>query len=170
MRACTTDLCLAPARALLDRVRKRDLYAFVGECILGKCETGGRDALACQVKELVCAHAGAAIKAEDLEVMFVHIDYGMADRNPVDLVGFFKGPGAGRRIPAHSVSRLLPTVFSEQYVLALRATCGIVPRSQPMVLCRVRRYLRLFVKQRALLPAATDAWEKCRDDLATRST
>jgi hypothetical protein len=119
LRAFTTEPDLEPARALLNRVVERDLYAFVDECILGtelKCAGLGQQELARRVKDLVCARTGGAHKVlvpADLEVMFVRIDYGMADRNPVDLVGFFKGAGPGRCIPAERVSRLLPTVFSE---------------------------------------------------------
>ena len=140
MRLCTTEPELAPARELLTRVCKRDLYAFVGERILER--HGGavdRDDYARRLKNLVVAHValgpdGAPVlTVADLEVMFVQIDYGMGDRNPVDLVGFFKKEGEGRRMPASKVSSMLPNTFSELYVVfcvqrcAAHTTC-VAPR------------------------------------------
>ena len=131
LRLCTTEPELAPARELLTRVCKRDLYAFVGERILER--HGGavdRDDYARRLKNLVVAHValgpdGAPVlTVADLEVMFVQIDYGMGDRNPVDLVGFFKKEGEGRRMPASKVSSMLPNTFSELYVVCFVQRCA----------------------------------------------
>ena len=148
LRMCTTEPELAPARALLTRVCKRDLYAFVGEHILKR--HGGivdRNDYAHRLKKLVAAHValgpgGAPIlTVADLEVMFVQIDYGMGDRNPVDLVGFFKKEGEGRRMPAREVSRLLPNTFSEVYAAFLqRWVARITSHALPSLPASVRPF------------------------------
>ena len=92
------------------------------------------------------------LEASDLELRFVNINYGMQNRNPVELVGFFRkaGPPSGdtstasakstgsvqwsqaAHIPPERVSCLIPKVFSEQYLrLFVKQKVNNPPRADP---------------------------------------
>ena len=110
------DPNLAPARDVLERVSRRELYCMCEEVLLRpealegawwKEENAHRDIVA-QRED---------VSADDVFVEVIKINYGMSDKNPVDYVNFYnaktgdKGP-----IKSDKVSCLIPRIFQERYI------------------------------------------------------
>jgi len=108
----TTAPELAPARELLERIYRRDLYVFVGQLLLDA------DPGAAAEPPTSSDLSSADLAEGDVYVEIVRINYGMKDQNPVDKVNFYnpKDGGAVGPIPGSKVSCLIPHVFEERYV------------------------------------------------------
>ena len=115
----TTTVEMAPARAILERIYKRDLYPFIQEVLLDPGIAIGAEW--CQ-PDRIChdiVALGEGLRAGDIFVEMVKINYGMKDRNPVDCVNFFNAKDTKTPvgpIRGETVSCLIPHVFQERYI------------------------------------------------------
>lgn len=136
MLANSSDPQLAPARAILDKIARRDLYPCVGETVLPASALNGGEQAGESIAERIlrCSASlpGVALKAADMIVNVSDISFGMGAHNPVDRVSFFSalpadeaGGGAVEqqqqqwqcaKVPRETVSSLIPPVFQERTV------------------------------------------------------
>ncbi|XP_070539521.1 deoxynucleoside triphosphate triphosphohydrolase SAMHD1-like [Ptychodera flava] len=108
---------LKEARQILERVQKRDIYKCVDRIPVKEDkdpeqeDTIREDIVQCEANE-------GLLKADDLLVQIIKIDYGMKDKNPVDCVLFFskEDPDKPKSIRQDEVSHLLPKTFQERQV------------------------------------------------------
>jgi hypothetical protein len=117
---------MEPARHLVRRLRKRDLFPFVGERLLSRCHrasSGDRD----EVRRAMVQHLRSAdvapedVADDDVICKAVKLGYGKGSRNPVDSTTFFdprKTDGFIElgAVPSSSVSHMLPKEFEEKYI------------------------------------------------------
>jgi HD superfamily phosphohydrolase len=114
----STDPELEQARAIMHRIRKRDLYKFIDEVIIPPELIAGFP----QVRpEDICAYQGIGnlLKPDDIIVQNLKVDYAMKDRNPVDNILFYTDPNQTTKaikIPKQKVSSLIPDQFQERFV------------------------------------------------------
>lgn len=128
---------LQPAREVIQRLRTRDLYPFIGEVIIAKEWKAALlaaspsmsldQAIRCQLLSLASAEA----QAQHLIVQVVKLGYGLGDRNPVSSATAFFQPvkdsaadtqwtvGA---LQEHSISQVLPRAFEEYYLRVFVST------------------------------------------------
>ncbi|RLN51984.1 hypothetical protein BBJ28_00012979 [Nothophytophthora sp. Chile5] len=105
---------LEPARALLKRMRRRELYEFIDEYLLppelmAHIPRFSSDELACQVSS-----NGVHLNPEDIIISDGRLNYNFQDRNPVDNVSFYASNDLNRsfHIPKEQVSLLFPEKVS----------------------------------------------------------
>ncbi|KAI9591511.1 HD phosphohydrolase domain-containing protein [Syncephalis fuscata] len=108
---------LAPARAVIRRVRQRQLYRFVEERMI-PAENIAR--LRGKInEEAICSHQSeyACIKTDDIIVDWLTVGYGFKGKNPVDSIKFYsKYQENPFHIPREQVSFLAPENFEETIV------------------------------------------------------
>lgn len=104
---CCGDKELLPARAMVQRLRKRDLFAFAGEILLtpqrqAELKLTGHDATG-QIKNEIlslvsnekyddAAATGSVISSSDMFIEIVKISYGKGSKNPVSGPTAFYAP------------------------------------------------------------------------------
>ncbi|ORX51235.1 HD phosphohydrolase domain-containing protein [Hesseltinella vesiculosa] len=107
---------LAPARHIMKRLRKRQLYKFVDEILvpphlLDKITTGVITA-----QEIVThQNTNDKLHIDDVIVSKGKVNYAMQDRNPVDSIRFFSkhNDNESFTIPKNHVSYMIPSQFQE---------------------------------------------------------
>lgn len=106
------DPALGPAREIMERISRRDLYPFAGECMLSLDEAVDEQAL----KHLLSSD-GDGIGPEDVIVQVVKIDFGAGRDNPMDHVAFFSKDGLRvGPLENKNISVFLPSVFQERWL------------------------------------------------------
>jgi deoxynucleoside triphosphate triphosphohydrolase SAMHD1 len=101
---------LADARAIIKRLRRRELYEFVDEYLLPADvanvipKVTAREIAACNTT------SGVALREEDIVVADSRLNYNLRDRNPVDHVKFYSSNDlqTSFHIPKDEVSLLFP--------------------------------------------------------------
>ncbi|XP_032206627.1 deoxynucleoside triphosphate triphosphohydrolase SAMHD1 isoform X4 [Mustela erminea] len=118
----SSDPKLDEAREILKKIEYRHLYKFVGETKpQGKIKIKRED-YKYLPKEIADAKPDILpefeLKAEDLIVDVINMDYGMEDQNPIDHVRFYSKHDLSKavRITKDQVSELLPERFAEQLI------------------------------------------------------
>jgi hypothetical protein len=109
---------LYKAAGLINRLRYRDLYTYVGELSLK--ENPDKEKL--KADFLTINNPNNAVKEVDLEFYFFAIDYGFGDKNPFDYIHFYRAEDDFNSftISSNKVSAMIPSVFKEYY---LRVYC-----------------------------------------------
>ncbi|XP_032701657.1 deoxynucleoside triphosphate triphosphohydrolase SAMHD1 isoform X4 [Lontra canadensis] len=118
----SSDPKLDEAREILKKIEYRHLYKYVGETKpQGKIKIKRED-YKYLPKEIADAKPDilpeSELKAEDLIVDVINIDYGMEDQNPIDHVRFYSKHNLSKavRITKDQVSEFLPERFAEQLI------------------------------------------------------
>ncbi|KAL7399569.1 hypothetical protein ABVT39_026735 [Epinephelus coioides] len=108
---------LAEACWILHKIISRKHYRFLGE-IQDPDPKQTKLTEAARKKEVAEALQGDELKAEDFEVLFISMDYGMKDEDPVNKMGFYgkDDPSETTEIFKEQASKLLPTCFSETLI------------------------------------------------------
>ncbi|KAG0223575.1 SAM domain and HD [Actinomortierella wolfii] len=110
------DPGLEKSRAIIERIRKRNLYKFVDELIIP------RDKKDILTKDRItpfeiasCQGSNDHLEEDDIIVEFLKNNYAMKDRNPVDGIKFFSkhNHSVSYHIPREKVSTLIPSEFQE---------------------------------------------------------
>lgn len=108
---------LAPCRALIRRIRKRDIYPFINEVLLtGEQYARVRSEV---TPEMICGYsAEEQLRPEHIRLHCFSINFAMKEQNPVDRVDFFRKWDATEcyQIPKAEVSLLIPERFAEYYI------------------------------------------------------
>ncbi|XP_078026531.1 uncharacterized protein LOC144464193 [Epinephelus lanceolatus] len=101
---------LAEACWILHKIISRKHYRFLGE-IQDPDPNQTKLTEAARKKEVAEALQGGRLKAEDFEVLFISMDYGMKDEDPINQMGFYgkDDPSKATKIFKEQVSKLLPT-------------------------------------------------------------
>lgn len=103
---------LKEARAILQRIEKRDLYKCIGQKVLK--EPRSKE----EIREEIFNfwQDGPHITPDDFIVEIVTFDYGMGDKNPMDELHFYakNAPDVPFLLRKDEVSSMLPEKFSEQ--------------------------------------------------------
>ncbi|KAK2962152.1 putative Deoxynucleoside triphosphate triphosphohydrolase SAMHD1 [Blattamonas nauphoetae] len=107
---------LAPAQAIITRLRKRHLYKLAVECLVHP-STSIRMPTAPEVIE----EANGVLQDSDFVLQQQFLNFSLKDKNPVDSIHFFSRrepphPGGKFKLHARHVSLLLPAVFQETYM------------------------------------------------------
>ena len=110
---------LAPARELIQRIRKRKLYKFVDEVAIPAAmiahlpKVTPEDITTCQI-----GTGKDTLHPDDLIIQDLKINYAMKDRNPVDNTHFFSSARDRKPflIPKSKVSSLIPDQFQEKFI------------------------------------------------------
>ncbi|KAI8071401.1 HD phosphohydrolase domain-containing protein [Gongronella butleri] len=147
---------LAPARGIMKRLRKRQLYKFVDEILVPPHLL---DTITTKVitPQEIANHQSANdhLRTEDVIVSRGKVNYAMQDRNPVDSIRFFSkhNDNESFTIPKHHVSYMIPTQFQEVVIRvftrnpnkvdavqrafrrALESICGYVSPNDDRVKC-----------------------------------
>ncbi|KAK2512239.1 deoxynucleoside triphosphate triphosphohydrolase SAMHD1 [Columba livia] len=111
---------LEEAREILHKIQRRELYKFLGETRPESKDVSKNN----ELKESFAKSKpkvnppDVEIKAEDIIVDVINMDYGMKDQNPIDKVRFFCKGRSYKTITINEdqVSRILPKTFSEQVI------------------------------------------------------
>ncbi|CAK7320234.1 Deoxynucleoside triphosphate triphosphohydrolase SAMHD1 [Vulpes lagopus] len=119
----SSDPNLNEAREILKKIEYRDLYKYVGETKpKGKIRIE-RENYKSLPEEIARAKPSdipleAELKAEDLIVDVINMDYGMEDKNPIDHVRFYCKSDLSKAvmITKDQVSEFLPERFAEQLI------------------------------------------------------
>jgi hypothetical protein len=107
--AASTDPALEASRGLIDRVRRRDLYPFVGQRILPDVASV-RNALEEEFGDIVVSRV-------------LRFDYGRGATDPVAAVGFIERSEFDAEVPVantvkrHAISSVLPSTFAEHCLI-----------------------------------------------------
>jgi len=126
---------LEAARAIIRRLRRRDLYRLVDETIIpGELISKWNVPTAAEV--VACqTHNGLQLKEEDI-IVDTHVNnYAMKDQNPIDNIHWFTkwDQTESFSMPQQEISLLAPSTFSEKYV-------------------------RIYCRDRTKLPIAQKSW------------
>lgn len=84
---------LAPAKACIDRLRRRDLFAFIDEILL--TPESLKKYKASHIKQeiydyLVCCNQKSNVELNDIFVSVINMGYGKGGKNPVCITGFYE--------------------------------------------------------------------------------
>ena len=111
----------APAKAILNRISRRQLYKNVGEIeFAGKASVPLNDAKK-KLQELVEEDEGLA--KEDLTILRKRVNMGMGEKNPVEKVLFFGKSGKVKSLTSDSLRKGFPRELnSENYIVISRNT------------------------------------------------
>ncbi|XP_065501938.1 deoxynucleoside triphosphate triphosphohydrolase SAMHD1 [Caloenas nicobarica] len=166
---------LKEAREILRKIERRELYKCLGETRPeAKKEVSKNNKLeeSFWLGFSKMLPPNVEIKAEDIIVDVINMDYGMKDQNPIDNVRFFckANPSKPITINENQVSKLLPKTFSEQVI---RVYC----KSQdPAVFPAAKQYfVQWCIENDFTKPQDSDvvaphltpikkSWNKTRDD------
>jgi HD superfamily phosphohydrolase len=108
---------LEPARAVIRRLRKRDLYRLADELIIpsGEFEKWKIPTAA----ELITYQPSSTITLQEEDIIVdSHVNnYGMKDKNPINFIKFYgNDPHKSFSLRPEEISLLGPTTFAEKYV------------------------------------------------------
>ncbi|KAF9956608.1 SAM domain and HD [Modicella reniformis] len=110
---------LDESKAIVKRIRTRNLYKFVDELLIPREKLGQLTKQNINSAEIV-SHQGPNdhLKEEDVIVEFLRNNYAMKDRNPVDAIKFFTkhNQTTSYHIPKEKVSSLIPSEFQENII------------------------------------------------------
>lgn len=118
----STDPNLNDARTILKKIESRNLYKFVGETqpMIQRIKKEHYEHLPNAVASAKPSDVEleAELKAEDLIVDVINMDYGMEDKNPIDHVRFYCKSDLSKAvmITRNQVSQFLPERFAEQLI------------------------------------------------------
>jgi HD superfamily phosphohydrolase len=113
LRSNDTDEKTEKAKKILESIQQRNLYKFYGEFQPAKkLEIDDLKAAAEEIESL----SGGRVKAKELFLTIVNINFGKKDEDPVKSVVFYEKDGDIVKKSGDDVSRMLPQTFSEQYV------------------------------------------------------
>ncbi|XP_062897157.1 deoxynucleoside triphosphate triphosphohydrolase SAMHD1-like [Mobula hypostoma] len=118
----SSDAELQEAREILSNVVCRKLYKWIGQTQPAADTTIEKDKFDQLADQLVAATPSTLVevtlRAEDIIVNVVQMDYGMKGKNPVDKVRFYckNNPNETVKINKKQVSHLLPERFTEQLI------------------------------------------------------
>jgi HD superfamily phosphohydrolase len=126
---------LEPARAIIRRLRRRDLYRFVDETIIpGELISHWNVPSAAEV--ITCqSHDGIPLRVEDI-IVDTHVNnYAMKHQNPIDNIHWFTkwDQTESFSMSQKDISLLAPSTFSEKYI-------------------------RIYCKERSKVASAQKAW------------
>ncbi|KAF9350195.1 SAM domain and HD [Mortierella sp. AD094] len=110
---------LEESKAILKRIRTRNLYKFVDELLIPREKLGRLTKQNVNSAEIVsCQGPNDHLKEEDVIVEFLKNNYAMKDQNPVDGIKFFSktNHSVSYHIPKEKVSSLIPSEFQENII------------------------------------------------------
>ncbi|KAF9585804.1 SAM domain and HD [Lunasporangiospora selenospora] len=113
------DPGLEESKAILKRIRTRNLYKFVDELLIPREKLGILTKANINSLEIVsCQGSNDHLLPEDVIVEFLKNNYAMKDQNPVDGIKFFSKHNitASYHIPKEKVSSLIPSEFQENII------------------------------------------------------
>ncbi|KAI9096232.1 hypothetical protein DFS34DRAFT_624448 [Phlyctochytrium arcticum] len=119
----STDPQLAQSRAIIERIRRRELYRFVDEILVPPSLHQELLPSITVPAILACQSPTDHLEPNDVIIEWLKLGYAMKDRNPVDLIKFFSKwqPNVSFHISKDHVSSLIPHSFEE-------VTCRIFTR------------------------------------------
>ncbi|KAG1707067.1 hypothetical protein DVH05_026263 [Phytophthora capsici] len=117
IEASKTDT-LAEARALLKRMRRRELYEFIDEYLLPPDLMSRIPRFTAEELATQTSLDGVTLDPEDIIVSDGRLNYNFKDRNPVDNVSFYASSDLNNKfhIPKEEVSLLFPEKFEERII------------------------------------------------------
>ncbi|KAF8931770.1 SAM domain and HD [Haplosporangium gracile] len=110
---------LEDSKAILKRIRTRNLYKFVDELLIPREKLGILTKENINSAEIVsCQGSNDHLQQEDVIVEFLKNNYAMKDQNPVDGIKFFSKTNysVSYHIPKEKVSSLIPSEFQENII------------------------------------------------------
>ncbi|KAF9910748.1 SAM domain and HD [Lobosporangium transversale] len=110
---------LEESKAIIKRIRTRNLYKFVDELLIPKEKLGRLTKHNVNSLEIVsCQGPNDHLEVDDVIVEFLKNNYAMKDRNPVDNIKFFSknNHSVSYHIPKEKVSSLIPSEFQENII------------------------------------------------------
>ncbi|KAG2521862.1 hypothetical protein BBO99_00004170 [Phytophthora kernoviae] len=109
---------LSDARALLKRMRRRELYEFIDEYLLPPELMSRIPCFTSEVLATQTSYDGVQLDPEDIIVSDGRLNYNFKDRNPVDNVSFYTSNELDKKfhIPKEQVSLLFPEKFEERII------------------------------------------------------
>ncbi|KAG0255514.1 SAM domain and HD [Mortierella polycephala] len=110
---------LEVSKAIIKRIRTRNLYKFVDELLIPSDKLGYLTKHNINPAEIVsCQGVNDHLTQEDVIVEFLKNNYAMKDQNPVDSIKFFSktNHSVSYHIPKEKVSSLIPSEFQENFV------------------------------------------------------
>ena len=112
----STDYELRDARAIIQRLRKRDIYKYVNEFTVPSDQLQHWKPVT--ALDITTHQKGTSLRPEDIVVQNLKIDYAKGNKNPVDYVSFFQEYDSTTKfhIAEEKVSSMLPRVFLERKV------------------------------------------------------
>ncbi|ETV91370.1 hypothetical protein H310_14049 [Aphanomyces invadans] len=154
MIECSTSHGLAPARDIIRRIRRRQLYDFVDEFLVPADLTNQIPKVT--AVDIACASNAAAINlaVDDIIVYDGRLNYNLQDKNPVDMVSFYSTSDLSRKFhtPKDEVSLLFPDKFEERIlrVFSRNSDVGV----KQAISDAFRRHLRQYTRKLPFSPAS----------------
>lgn len=164
---------LEESKAILRRIRVRDLYKFVDELLIPREKLGQLTKQHVNAAQIV-SHQGPNdhLKEEDVIVEYLKNNYAMKDRNPVDSIKFFSKHDhtVSYHIPKEKVSSLIPSEFQENFIRVFARD----PSKVKAVHESFRRLMSTFYRgsdgTSHLPPSSTSPYYDSRNTTPERST
>ncbi|KAG0052557.1 SAM domain and HD [Gryganskiella cystojenkinii] len=110
---------LEESKAIIKRIRNRNLYKFVDELLIPREKIGRLTKHNINSAEIVsCQGPNDHLTLDDVIVEFLKNNYAMKDQNPVDGIKFFSKNNhfESYHIPKEKVSSLIPSEFQENII------------------------------------------------------
>ncbi|XP_053308806.1 deoxynucleoside triphosphate triphosphohydrolase SAMHD1-like [Spea bombifrons] len=110
----STDENLSPAREILERLQRRQLFPYVGQKRLKHDITDIDEDSICRK---IAAKCNGDPRLEDIAVNVITIDYGMKDKDPIDNMRFYKkGSAEATKLSKSKIIQLLPKHFRQRFI------------------------------------------------------
>lgn len=115
---------LAESRAIVKRLRTRDLYKLVDQI---KYNGSVSDTMISRITaQAICDQAESPddFSVDDLIITRHELGYAMRDQNPVDMVRFFnkRNPDCSFHVQRDEISSFLPHMFEERHLVVFTRT------------------------------------------------
>ncbi|KAF9401473.1 SAM domain and HD [Mortierella sp. AD011] len=164
---------LEESKAILKRIRTRNLYKFVDELLIPREKLGRLTKQNVNAAEIVsCQGPNDHLKEEDVIVEFLKNNYAMKDQNPVDNIKFFSknNHAVSYHIPKEKVSSLIPSEFQENIIRVFARDPSKVKAVHQSFRRLMSRFYRTSDGSTNLPPSSTSPYYDSRNTTPERST
>ncbi|KAG0019428.1 SAM domain and HD [Entomortierella chlamydospora] len=164
---------LEESKAILKRIRTRNLYKFVDELLIPREKLGRLTKQNVNAAEIVsCQGPNDHLKEEDVIVEFLKNNYAMKDQNPVDNIKFFSKNNhtVSYHIPKEKVSSLIPSEFQENIIRVFARDPSKVKAVHQSFRRLMSRFYRTSDGSTNLPPSSTSPYYDSRNTTPERST
>ncbi|KAG0316945.1 SAM domain and HD [Dissophora globulifera] len=164
---------LEESKALLKRIRTRNLYKFVDELLIPREKLGQLTKRNINSAEIVsCQGANDHLKEDDVIVEFLKNNYAMKDQNPVDGIKFFSknNHSVSYHIPKEKVSSLIPSEFQENIIRVFARDASKVKAIHESFRRLMSKFYRTSDGTSNLPPSSTSPYYDSRNTSPERSS
>lgn len=164
---------LEDSKAILKRIRTRNLYKFVDELLIPREKLGILTKENINSAEIVsCQGTNDHLRQDDVIVEFLKNNYAMKDQNPVDGIKFFSktNHSVSYHIPKEKVSSLIPSEFQENIIRVFSRDPSKVRAVHEAFRRLMSRFYRTSDGSSNLPPSSTSPYYNSRNTTPERAS